>query len=205
MSRRLAGLFLAFFIILAGLMISPSGCEAAKRKPAPPPDGALKPSEVVWSQEKNGLSVSIEASEDLNYAYGSPLGLTLCLYQLSDLAKFTALASTFAGIDKLLGGEIDQLGGAALMSQVVRLQPGEKISRSFDRMEGAKYFAVAAGYAHGDPSGCSAYVQFPVNSTVIKLKHHKTATYYTAGTIAAIVSCNAKAVTVTGGEGEYEQ
>ena len=76
MSRRLAGLFIAFFIILAGLMISPSGCEAAKRKPAPPPDGALKPSEVVWSQEKNGLSVSIEASEDLNYAYGSPLGLT---------------------------------------------------------------------------------------------------------------------------------
>ncbi len=206
MSRRIAGLAaaLVLFIFSGGLLLAPAGCEAAKKVP-PPPDGALKPSEVVWSQQKDGLSVTVAATDDLNFAYGSPLGITICLYQLSDMSKFTALASTFDGIGKLLGGDIELLGGTALMSRVEYLQPGEKITRSFDRMEGAKYFAVAAGYAHRDPARCSAYAPFPVVETVIKVKRRKKVTYYTAGTLAAGVLLNSEAVTVTGGEGGYER
>ena len=132
MSRRIAGLAaaLVLFILSGGLLLAPAGCEAAKKVP-PPPDGALKPSEVVWSQQKDGLSVTVAATDDLNFAYGSPLGITICLYQLSDMSKFTALAATFDGIGKLLGGDIELLGGTALMSRVEYLQPGEKITRSF--------------------------------------------------------------------------
>lgn len=206
MSRSGAGLAAALliFIFSGGLLLAPAGCEAAKKVP-PPPDGALKPSEVVWSQRKDGLSVTVAAADDLNFAYGSPLGITICLYQLSDMAKFTALASTFDGVRKLLAGDIEVLGGSALMSRVEYMQPGEKITRSFDRMEGAKYFAVAAGYAHCDPTRCSAYAPFPIDETVIKVKRRKKVTYYTAGTLAAGVLLNSEAVTVTGGEGGYER
>ena len=206
MSRKIAGLAaaLVLFILSGGLLLAPAGCEAAKKVP-PPPDGALKPSEVVWSQHKDGLSVTVAAADDLNFAYGSPLGITICLYQLSDMSKFTALAATFDGIGKLLGGDIELLGGTALMSRVEYLQPGEKITRSFDRMEGTKYFAVAAGYAHRDPARCSAYAPFPVEETVIKVKRRKKVTYYTAGTLAAGVLLSSEAVIVTGGEGGYER
>ena len=206
MSRKGAGLAAALliFIFSGGLLFAPAGCEAAKKVP-PPPDGALKPSEVVWSQRKDGLSVTVAAADDLNFAFGSPLGITICLYQLSDMSKFTALASTFDGVRKLLEGDIELLGGTALMSRVEYLQPGEKITRSFDRMEGAKYFAVAAGYAHCDPTRCSAYAPFPIDETVIKVKRRKKVTYYTAGTLAAGVLLNSEAVTVTGGEGGYER
>ena len=206
MSRSGAGLAAALliFIFSGGLLLAPAGCEAAKKVP-PPPDGALKPSEVVWSQRKDGLSVTVAAADDLNFAYGSPLGITICLYQLSDMSKFTALAATFDGVSKLLEGDIELLGGTALMSRVEYLQPGEKITRSFDRMEGAKYFAVAAGYAHCDPTRCSAYAPFPIDETVIKVKRRKKVTYYTAGTLAAGVLLNSEAVTVTGGEGGYER
>ena len=206
MSRSGAGLAAALliFIFSGGLLLAPAGCEAAKKVP-PPPDGALKPSEVVWSQHKDGLSVTVAAADDLNFAFGSPLGITICLYQLSDMSKFTALASTFDGVRKLLEGDIELLGGTALMSRVEYLQPGEKITRSFDRMEGAKYFAVAAGYAHCDPTRCSAYAPFPIDETVIKVKRRKKVTYYTAGTLAAGVLLNSEAVTVTGGEGGYER
>ena len=206
MSRKIAGLAaaLVLFILSGGLLLAPAGCEAAKKVP-PPPDGALKPSEVVWSQRKDGLSVTVAAADDLNFAYGSPLGITICLYQLSDMSKFTALAATFDGIGKLLGGDIELLGGTALMSRVEYLQPGEKITRSFDRMEGTKYFAVAAGYAHRDPARCSAYAPFPVEETVIKVKRRKKVTYYTAGTLAAGVLLSSEAVIVTGGEGGYER
>ena len=206
MSRSGAGLAAALliFIFSGGLLLAPAGCEAAKKVP-PPPDGALKPSEVVWSQHKDGLSVTVAAADDLNFAFGSPLGITICLYQLSDMSKFTALASTFDGVRKLLEGDIELLGGTALMSRVEYLQPGEKITRSFDRMEGAKYFAVVAGYAHCDPTRCSAYAPFPIDETVIKVKRRKKVTYYTAGTLAAGVLLNSEAVTVTGGEGGYER
>ena len=95
MSRKGAGLFapLLIFILCCALLLAPAACDAAKKVP-PPPDGALKPSEVVWSQQKNGLSVTVAAADDLNFAFGSPLGITICLYQLSDMSKFTALAST---------------------------------------------------------------------------------------------------------------
>ena len=206
MSRKGAGLFapLLIFILCCALLLAPAACDAAKKVP-PPPDGALKPSEVVWSQQKDGLSVTVAATDDLNFAYGSPLGITICLYQLSDMSKFTALAATFDGVRKLLEGDIELLGGTALMSRVEYLQPGEKITRSFDRMEGAKYFAVAAGYAHRDPARCSAYAPFPVEETVIKVKRRTKVTYYTAGTLAAGVLLNSEAVTVTGGEGGYER
>ena len=206
MSRRGVGLFapLLIFILCCALLLAPAACDAAKKVP-PPPDGALKPSEVVWSQQKNGLSVTVAAADDLNFAYGSPLGITICLYQLSDMSKFTALAATFDGVRKLLEGDIELLGGTALMSRVEYIQPGEKITRSFDRMEGAKYFAVAAGYAHCDPTRCSAYAPFPIDETVIKVKRRKKVTYYTAGTLAAGVLLNSEAVTVTGGEGGYER
>ena len=176
MSRKGAGLFapLLIFILCCALLLAPAACDAAKKVP-PPPDGALKPSEVVWSQQKDGLSVTVAAADDLNFAYGSPLGITICLYQLSDMSKFTALAATFDGVRKLLEGDIELLGGTALMSRVEYIQPGEKITRSFDRMEGAKYFAVAAGYAHRDPARCSAYAPFPVEETVIKVKRRKLA------------------------------
>lgn len=203
MSHRRFWLLAAIAVFAALAIFSAPRCEAVKR-PAPPPDGALKPSEVVWSQAKDGLTVAITAANDLNFAYGSPLGITVCLYQLSDMAKFSELASSFGGVAKLLGGGLDLLGGAALMSRVVYVQPGEKISLTLDRMEGAKYFAAAAGYAHGDAARCSAYVPFPVRTTVIKLKRRRT-TYYTAGTLAAGVSLSAEAVTVTGGEGIDER
>lgn len=206
MSHKRAGLFAVLFlsVLFCGMCFSPACCEAAKKK-APPPDGALKPSEVVWSQAKDGLALFVEASDDLNYAYGSPLGVTICVYQLSNMAKFTALASTFGGVEKLLGGDIETLGGEGLMAHVMYVQPGEKTVRSFDRMEGAKYFAVAAGYAHMDPTRCTAYIPFPVTETVIKLKRKKTVTYYTAGTLAAGVLLGQEAVTVTGGEGKNER
>ena len=149
--------------------------------------------------------MTVAAAGDLNFAFGSPLGITICLYQLSDMSKFTALASTFDGVRKLLEGDIELLGGTALMSRGEYLQPGEKITRSFDRMEGAKYFAVAAGYAHRDPARCSAYAPFPVEETVIKVKRRKKVTYYTAGTLAAGVLLSSEAVIVTGGEGGYER
>ena len=70
MSRKDAGLAAALliFIFSGGLLLAPAGCEAAKKVP-PPPDGALKPSEVVWSQRKDGLSVTVAAADDLNFAY----------------------------------------------------------------------------------------------------------------------------------------
>lgn len=206
MLRRRTGISAAIILsaLLCGACLLPACCEAAKKK-APPPDGALKPSEVVWNQAKDGMVLSVEASDDLNYAYGSPLGITICVYQLSNMAKFTALASTFGGVEKLLGGDIETLGGEGLMAQVMYIQPGEKTTRSFDRMEGAKYFAVAAGYAHMDPTRCAAYIPFPVTETEIKLKRRKTVTYYTAGTLAAGVLLSREAVTVTGGEGTNER
>ena len=204
MSHKARLLAIAAFCVLTLVAFFPCAGEAAKKQ-TPPPDGALKPSEVVWSQENGALSVTLSAINELNTFSGVALAVTVCLYQLSDLSKFSALSSTFDGVEQLLAGDMDLLGGAAQMSRVEHIQPGEKKTLAFDRMEGSKYFAAVAGYANRDPAKCAAVAPFPVNETVIKLTRRKKAVYYTAGPLAAVVRLGADAVTINGGEDGSEQ
>lgn len=183
---------------LAILLLAALGCGPSQPpSAAPPPPAAVgNPADVVWNLEKNGLRYRLEAAPDLNLAEGRPLGLTVRVYQLSDGTAFSNLAATAAGLDALLSGGAEVAGSVS--DRVFQLQPGTSLTVTADRQEGARYLAVAAGYAHMRPNLCTALLPFPVHQGQEGLiRRHKV---YTAGGLEAAISLGPESVTISGVE-----
>lgn len=97
-----------------------------------------------WQYEKEAVTLHVKADENLNLERGIPHTLFLCIYQLKDPNAFNQLAGDDDGIYKLL--ECKLFDTAVATSKSVIARPGQDMNFVFDRAEGAKYVAVAAGY-----------------------------------------------------------
>jgi predicted component of type VI protein secretion system len=70
--------------------------------------------------------------------------LLVCVYQLKDPNAFNQLAEDNDGLYKLL--ECELFDSSVATSKKLIARPGQDKNFVFDRAEGAKYVAVAAGY-----------------------------------------------------------
>jgi len=97
-----------------------------------------------WRYEKGAISVKLKADPQLNLYDGKPHTLLVCLYQLRDPNEFNQLTGDEEGLYKLL--ECSRFDSSVVSSKRLFIQPGEELSESLDRAEGARYVAVVAGY-----------------------------------------------------------
>ncbi len=181
---------------MLALILGGCGGSAAKNQLPPPPSPSKDPASVTWNLQAGGLSYRIEASSSLNHDGERPLGLTLCVYQLDDPSAFQALAASPAGIDTLLDCQLDPARARA--SHAFRMQPGASQEVTDDRVEKARYLAVAAGYKHLKPELCTAVIPFP-------LHHEKKGLIfkddlYTAAPMQALIHLGADSVALSGVE-----
>lgn len=184
-------------LVLLLLAASVTGCGGKKQGTLPPPPApAENPADIVWNQEADGIRCRIEAASDLNMEKDTALGLTICIYQLRDCSAFKALAATPRGIDTLLDGDLQKAD--ARSSRVYHIQPGTTLDITADRMEGARYLAVVAGYAHLRPELCSSVMPFPVHEETKGLLF-RTRLYSAAG-IQALIRLSAESVSISGVE-----
>ncbi len=119
-------------LLIAGSLLFLTACAA---KQLPPPQ---------WTYEKEAIRLHIKADSKLNLDEGEAHTLLLCVYQLSDPNTFNQLANDQDGLYKLL--ECSLFGDGAAASKRLILQPGQDISMTLDRAEGARYVAMVAGY-----------------------------------------------------------
>ena len=187
----------AGLLCLLFLAASTAGCGGGDKSTLPPPPSPVEnPADIVWNQEKDGIRFRIEASSDLNREKDTALGLTICVYQLKDCSAFSALAASPRGIDTLLDGDLQKAD--ALSSRVYHIQPGSTLDVAADRMEGARYLAVVAGYAHLRPELCSSVLPFPVHEETKGLLFRTR--LYSAANLQALVRLGAESVSISGVE-----
>jgi type VI secretion system VasD/TssJ family lipoprotein len=99
---------------------------------------------VEWGFEKEAISLSLKGDPQLNLFQRSPHALVACLYQLRDPNAFNQFRSEEGGLSRLLEcGRFDP--GVATTRRLV-IQPGQEISETLDRAEGARYVGFVAGY-----------------------------------------------------------
>ncbi len=123
-----------FFVIIAVISV----CSCASLSPnssIPPPD---------WQYEQNAVHVNIKVDPQLNLSEGLPHTLVLCVYQLKDPNKFNQLAGDEEGLYQLL--ECRAFDASVTSYKRLIVYPGQDIEFTWDRSEGAKYIAFAAGY-----------------------------------------------------------
>lgn len=111
-----------------------AGCSSAPLITVPPD----------WSYEKDAISLHIKADRQLNLFQKNPHTLLLCVYHLRDPNAFNQLLDEKDGLPKLL--ECGRFDPTVVHARQMVIQPGQEISESLDRAEGAKFVAIAAGY-----------------------------------------------------------
>ena len=174
------------------------GCGGSKQEsPLPPPPlPSEDPAKVTWNQQTGGLTYRIEAVPNLNHEGDKPLGVTLCVYQLDDPSAFQSMAESPQGLDQLLNCDLEV--AKARLSRSFKIQPGQKLDVTQDRVEKARYLAVVAGFEHLKPELCTAIIPFPIH-------HEKEGIIfrddlYSAAPMRALIHLGEQSVTISGVE-----
>jgi type VI secretion system VasD/TssJ family lipoprotein len=105
--------------------------------------------------------VNIRAATDLNPYEDLSHNLMLCVYQLSGPNAFQELAADAVGIRKLL--DCDLFDPTVVHAERRFVFPGEEAALVMDRMEGARYVGLTAGYNDLQPGRVTALLAFPVD------------------------------------------
>lgn len=106
--------------------------------------GKKPPLPAEWRYEKNAIVSHLKADPNLNLYEGNSHPLVACIYQLSDPNVFNQLRGDADGLAKLL--ECQRFDAGVVQFKRFPIQPGQEITESMDRAEGARYVGVVAGY-----------------------------------------------------------
>lgn len=153
---------LAFCALAALFLAFAPGCGGKNDSPQGPARESESPDTMLWPQEPKGITVELTASRDLNMYEGKPHTLLICLYQLEKREAFDALAATPEGLSRLL--ECGAFDPSVKMSTRIFLQPGENAAHTLDRVEKARYAAVACGYFASSPVKAARVWEIPINT-----------------------------------------
>lgn len=136
--------------ILAGFL-SVFLISACASTPVAPPE---------WRYEKGAIQISFEADTRLNQYNDMPHTLQLCVYQLKDPNGFNQLTESDDGLYDLL--ECTMFDASVTNFRRLIIRPGQSLSFTMDRAEGAKYIGVVAGYADIHKDRITRLIDIPV-------------------------------------------
>ncbi len=117
---------------------------------------------LKWEYEKEAITLQIKADTDLNWHRGTSHTLHLCVYQLKDRNVFDNFAGYEEGLRKLLHYRCSLFDQTAVKSESLFIHPGEFLSLTMDRAEGAEYVAIAAGYEGFSKNRATRDIEIPV-------------------------------------------
>ncbi len=127
----------------------------------PPPTPAESPERISWGYMPHGVDVLIVARDDINIVGEVNHAVLLKLVQVNAQEGIKALAATKEGIVQLLESTPENAG--ILLTKQLYIQPGSQTELIIDRAEGARYFAVIAGFDSLDPQKCFSITPFPIH------------------------------------------
>lgn len=147
-------------IFLSVLLLSMI-CAACQPKNVTPPT-------VKWDFQPDSIHIQYDAAADLNLYGGSAHTLMLVVFQLTDAADFMNYSRTTDGIGRLMQvHDMDQRTTVNLKSMVdlrtAFISPGNKDTLTINRVEGAKWVGIVAGYFNVVPEQSSAVYPIPVD------------------------------------------
>lgn len=113
----------------------------------------------IWTYEKDAIMLNFKSDKKLNLRNRKPQNLALCVYQLNDITAFNRLAGDEVGLKELQECEVFDLSMAE--SKRIIAKPGQDVTMMIDRVEGAQYVAVVAGYPTVERGRVARLYQIP--------------------------------------------
>lgn len=185
-------------VLCLGSLIS-----CGKKDTAPPPGTmpvvpVATPQEVVWTFEKNAITLHIESAENLNYVNNEAHTVSLCVYQSPDSNSVQTLAQTEEGLKELL--KCQSASPDRLQATQFYVPPATSLEQSLDRAEGAKFLIVVAGFNQLTTQNCFAIFPFPMHTQTERKYLVKKETLYSPGKLDARIDLTADSINLQGVE-----
>ncbi|TGU71369.1 type VI secretion system lipoprotein TssJ [Geomonas terrae] len=90
------------------------------------------------------IRLRVQADPQLNRYEKTSHALMLCLYQLREPEGFRLLVQARDGLPRLL--ECGRFDASVVSVRQIVVQPGQTVSQTCDKAEGARYIGLATGY-----------------------------------------------------------
>ena len=123
-------------------------------------NGCATKSKDDYRYIKDALVINLNATDDLNTFNNQSHTVVLALYELSNPNIFNQMLEAPEGVVQLLEGK--QFDESVLSRRKLVIQPGENKEFRIDRVEGARYLGVVAGFYSMQGSGNFSRI-FPIN------------------------------------------
>ncbi len=159
------------FAVLVCLLVLLQGCSSMNSAMGGNTQKEAK-AEVDWAYQAKGIQLELIAAEDINAFFNQPHTLVLGVLQMEDSKPFMQLLSDSKKITAMLAN--GDPGKDFLHLDRYIVSPGKRDILDIDRVQGARYVAVMAGYYNFDPSGAVRLFRIPLN---IKSEGMLTTTY----------------------------
>ena len=117
------------------------------------------PCEYTYEQE--AVRVNLVAAPDLNSTNNQPHTVLVLLYQLSDPNMFKQLLESQEGAGRLLEGKA--FDGSVVSHRQLVVQPGEAKQVKMDRVQGARYLGIVAGFYNQQAQNFSRLYTIPTH------------------------------------------
>ncbi len=115
---------------------------------------------VDLGRDRNALKFKYEAAADLNWYEGQPHTLMVAVVQMEKSDSFDNIRQTGDGLTRFLDGANENPDIKQLKRIIV--QPGDLKAVYLDRVEGAAWVAIVAGYYDLRPGKVDRIFQIPV-------------------------------------------
>ncbi len=113
-----------------------------------------------WKYGKGEILIHLKSDPQLNLYQGIPHTLVVCMYHLRDPNAFNQLVDEKEGLPKLL--ECTRFDPSVTFSKRLILEPGQVLTESLDRAEGAKYVGIVTGYYNLQKESTVRFYSVPV-------------------------------------------
>lgn len=116
---------------------------------------------VSWDFQANGIQIELMSSADMNAYFNQPHTLVLGVFQLEDAKAFTQLLSDQKQLITVLAS--GNTGADILHLDRYVISPDKSTILDIDRIQGAKFVGVVAGYYDFDAPSAARLFRIPLN------------------------------------------
>lgn len=119
---------------------------------------SVQPPEAVF--EEGAILVHMKADDKLNTSDGSPHAVLVCMHQLAEHETFDRLIQDEAGLRTLM--KCEPIPGGLPATRRFVLQPGQEVEYKLNRLKGARFVGIVAGFHSLSKESSARLFEVPV-------------------------------------------
>lgn len=147
-------------LALAGALLLVQGCSSVNSALGGNTQKEAQ-AEVSWDYARNAIQIELASDDNLNAYFNQPHTLVMGVFQLEDPKAFQKMLGDAGKLKTMLAS--GDAGQDVVQFDRYVVSPGKHTILDIDRVQGARYVGIVAGYYDFDPLVSARLFRIPLN------------------------------------------